>query len=63
MVQVEEVESWARGLEELHARIAPRFARSEAPKLRASRQGAGIPEGASQPSQAQERMATGRTSR
>lgn len=28
-VQVEEVEGWASGLEELHARIAPRFARSE----------------------------------
>lgn len=29
MVEVGEVESWAMGLEELHARIAPRFARSE----------------------------------
>jgi SRSO17 transposase len=29
MVEVREVESWATGLEELHARIAPRFARSE----------------------------------
>jgi SRSO17 transposase len=29
MVEVKEVESWAEGLEELHARIAPRFARSE----------------------------------
>jgi SRSO17 transposase len=29
MVNVKEVESWAKGLEELHARIAPRFARSE----------------------------------
>lgn len=29
MVNVGEVESWANGLEELHARIAPRFARSE----------------------------------
>lgn len=29
MVQLQEVEGWARGLEELHARIATRFARSE----------------------------------
>lgn len=29
MVEVREVEAWATGLEELHARIAPRFARSE----------------------------------
>lgn len=29
MVGVAEVESWAAGLEQLHARIAPRFARSE----------------------------------
>src|SRR5438552_1036244 len=28
-VQVEEVGNWADGLEELHTRIAPRFARSE----------------------------------
>lgn len=29
MVEVREVENWASGLEELHARIAPHFARSE----------------------------------
>src|SRR5947209_129035 len=29
MVEVKEVESWAKGLEQLHALIAPRFARSE----------------------------------
>ena len=29
MIQVREVEGWAEGLEQLHARIAPRFARSE----------------------------------
>lgn len=29
MVEVAEVEIWAEGLEQLHARIAPRFARSE----------------------------------
>jgi SRSO17 transposase len=29
MIQVKEVEGWAEGLEQLHARIAPRFARSE----------------------------------
>lgn len=29
MVEIKEVENWASGLEELHARIAPRFARSE----------------------------------
>jgi SRSO17 transposase len=29
MVEVGEVESWSKGLEELHTRIAPRFARSE----------------------------------
>src|SRR5215212_5302815 len=29
MVEVKEVEGWARGLEDLHALIAPRFARSE----------------------------------
>jgi SRSO17 transposase len=34
MVELGEVESWARGLEELHARIAPRFTRSE-PRHRA----------------------------
>lgn len=29
MVEVTDVENWAEGLEQLHARIAPRFARSE----------------------------------
>ena len=29
MVEINEVERWARGLEDLHTRIAPRFARSE----------------------------------
>lgn len=29
MVEIAEVESWAQGLQQLHARIAPRFARSE----------------------------------
>lgn len=29
MIQVREVEGWAEGLEQLHARVAPRFARSE----------------------------------
>jgi len=29
MVKVGDVERWALGLEELHARIAPRFVRSE----------------------------------
>jgi SRSO17 transposase len=29
MVEIKEVENWASSLEELHARIAPRFARSE----------------------------------
>src|SRR5436309_15175843 len=29
MIEVEDVESWSKGLEQLHARIAPRFVRSE----------------------------------